>query len=201
MGDPLMLHASPSPENLVRLRAVCHLRPPPPQKVAAAITASLHCVIARSSSGEVVGIVRAIGDGHIYVQIVGMVVHLDHQRKGTGRRMLKGMTAWVDDECGDVCTSLIALSGSEEMCREEGFVETGGRDEADGLAKASPAERMTCHPGVLCSEGESICRRFVLEPSHSPQYPSMSRASGAGGSAVHLAGPHPFSNRQCCHVT
>ena len=71
--------------------------------------------------------VRAIGDGHIYVQIVDMAVHPNHQRRGLGKRMLRELVGWIDGECGDVYTSLIAMPGSEEMYRREGFVETGGR--------------------------------------------------------------------------
>lgn len=71
--------------------------------------------------------VRAIGDGQIYVQIVDMAVHPEHQRRGVGQRLLNEMIAWVDRECGNVYTSLIAMPGSEELYRREGFVETGGR--------------------------------------------------------------------------
>jgi len=37
------------------------------------------------------------------------------------------MIRWIDKECGNVYTSLIAMPGSEEMYRKVGFVETGGR--------------------------------------------------------------------------
>lgn len=63
----------------------------------------------------------------MYVQIVDMAVHPSHQRQGVGKRMLDEMIRWIDKECGDVYTSLIAMPGSEEMYRKVAFVETGGR--------------------------------------------------------------------------
>lgn len=120
-------HALPSPKDHIRLRTICGLRPPPPSKVAPALAASLHSIIAKSPEGETIGTVRAIGDGHLYVQVVDMAVHPSHQRQGVGKRMLDEMIRWIDEECGDVYTSLIAMPGSEEMYRRVGFVETGGR--------------------------------------------------------------------------
>lgn len=128
MTEYIIEHTTPRSEDLIHLRSVCALRPPPPDKVAAAISAPLHCVKAKSPSGEAVGMVRAIGDGHVYVQIVDMAVHPDHQRRGLGKHMLKGMVEWIDRECEDVYTSLIAMPGSQGMYRREGFVETGGRE-------------------------------------------------------------------------
>lgn len=127
MSEYTIEHALPAPEDMIRLRSLCALRPPPPHKVAAAIASSLHCVIAKSQSGEIIGMVRAIGDGHIYVQVVDMAVHPAHQRRGVGKRMLRELIEWIDKDCGDVYTSLIAMPGSEGMYRNEGFVETGGR--------------------------------------------------------------------------
>lgn len=127
MTEYTIEHTPPGAEDLINLRSACALRPPPLDKVPAAIAASLHCVTAKSPQGEVVGMVRAIGDGHIYVQIVDMAVHPNHQRRGLGKRMLRELVGWIDGECGDVYTSLIAMPGSEEMYRREGFVETGGR--------------------------------------------------------------------------
>jgi ribosomal protein S18 acetylase RimI-like enzyme len=120
-------HALPSPEDYIRLRTICNLRPPPPHKVAQALAASLHSIIAQNTNGETVGTVRAIGDGHLYVQIVDMAVDPAYQRQGIGKRMLDEMIDWIDKECGDVYVSLIAMPGSEEMYRRVGFVETGGR--------------------------------------------------------------------------
>lgn len=136
MSGYTISHALPSAASLIRLRGICSLRPPPAEKVAPALAASLHCITASISTntdggpdaeGEVVGMVRAIGDGHMYVQIVDMAVHPDHQRQGLARRMLQEMLDWVDKECGDVYTSLIAMPGTEELYRRQGFVETGGR--------------------------------------------------------------------------
>jgi len=127
MTEYTIHHDLPSPEDHIRLRTICGLRPPPPHKVGPALVASLHSIIAKSPSGETIGTVRAIGDGHLYVQIVDMAVHPSHQRQGLGKRMLGQMIEWIDEECGDVYVSLIAMPGSEEMYRRVGFVETGGR--------------------------------------------------------------------------
>jgi len=122
-----ILHALPTPADFIRLRTICGLRPPPPAQVAPALAASLHSIIAQTQSGETIGTVRAIGDGHLYVQICDMAVHPSHQRRGVGKRMLNEMIRWIDENCGDVYVSLIAMPGSEEMYRRVGFVETGGR--------------------------------------------------------------------------
>ena len=71
-----ILHALPCPADFIRLRTICGLRPPPPAQVAPALAASLHSIIAQTQSGETIGTVRAIGDGHLYVQICDMAVHM-----------------------------------------------------------------------------------------------------------------------------
>ncbi|AIJ26825.1 GNAT family N-acetyltransferase [Amycolatopsis methanolica] len=54
----------------------------------AALDGSVHGVLARGASG-LAGMARLVGDGAMYLLIVDVVVHPDHQGAGLGRRMVE----------------------------------------------------------------------------------------------------------------
>jgi len=124
--DYTIHHSSPTPTEHIHIRTTSGLTSPPPSRVASALSHSLHCLVARTNTGEAVGMVRLIGDGALFLQIVDMCVHPDHQGRGLGKRLLDGMLAWVDGNCQDAYVSLIADDPGERLYSTRGFVRTTG---------------------------------------------------------------------------
>lgn len=63
-----------------------------PELLEAAYRNSLKVLCARTG-GELIGIVRAVGDGHFILYIQDILVHPKHQRKGIGRRLMQEINA------------------------------------------------------------------------------------------------------------
>lgn len=49
-------------------------------------------VLAAYEGGQLLGILRAVGDGHTVVFVQDILVHPDHQRKGVGSALLKAVS-------------------------------------------------------------------------------------------------------------
>lgn len=128
-------HSLPTPEDYVRLRTVSGLTPPPKHtNVAAALKVSLHCIVARhtppgvdAAEGKAIGMVRALGDGHVFVNIYDMCVDPEHQRQGLGKAMLKDMLAWIDANASTAYVSLEADPPGVRLYESVGFRMAGGK--------------------------------------------------------------------------
>ncbi|ROS41429.1 GNAT family N-acetyltransferase [Amycolatopsis thermoflava] len=70
------------------LRAAVGWPSPDEEVCRAALDGSVHGVVARGGSG-LAGMARLVGDGAMYLLIVDVVVHPDHQGAGLGRRMVE----------------------------------------------------------------------------------------------------------------
>ncbi|GFZ45597.1 hypothetical protein JCM24511_03325 [Saitozyma sp. JCM 24511] len=125
----------PSPADYVRLRTLSGLTPPPVSAVPLALSNSIHCLLATTSPtspeqgeavSEVVGMVRLIGDGALFLQLVDVCVDPAHQGRGLGDRLVSQMCAWIDENAGDAYVSLIADPMGQGLYRKKGFVETSG---------------------------------------------------------------------------
>ena len=120
-------HSIPTTEEHIRLRTLSGLTPPPPAAVPSALAHSVHGIVARTATGEAVGMVRCIGDGALFLQLVDMAVHPDHQGKGLGKCVLDTMLEWIDQYAPDAYLSLIGDSPGQKLYKSRGFVETIGR--------------------------------------------------------------------------
>jgi GNAT superfamily N-acetyltransferase len=122
----------PTPAEHMHLRTTSGLTPSPSTPVPHAITHSVHIVTARlpandvHSEGEVIGMVRCIGDGALFLQLVDMCVLPAHQRRGIGKQLLDAMLAWIDEHAPDAYLSLIGDPPGQALYRSRGFVETAG---------------------------------------------------------------------------
>lgn len=79
-------------EEYVALRASVGWGSPDLAKVETALSRSLAIIEERDEAGQLVGLARAVGDG-MYVLLVDVVVHPDHQGSGIGRRLVERMRA------------------------------------------------------------------------------------------------------------
>ena len=98
--------AYPSVDEYRRLRASVGWRSPSPADCQVALEATGFSVVARHR-GEAVGMARIVGDKVLYLLIVDVAVHPDHQGRGLGRRMIDELTRWTSAN-GTRSTMLVA---------------------------------------------------------------------------------------------
>ena len=127
MDDIAISARAPTGEEHLKLRTSSGLSKPPPQvDLQKAIENSVHCVVARSSTGEAVGMVRLIGDGQLFLQVVDMAVLPSHQGKGLGKALLDELLKWVDANASGAYVSLIGDPPGVRLYKSRVFVETNG---------------------------------------------------------------------------
>lgn len=94
MDDYTAIHATPSVETYISLRAATGLPSKTPQAATAGLANTLFAVqIARSSSPDkIVGMGRMIGDGGCFFQVADIAVVPVHQGKGFGKMIIRELT-------------------------------------------------------------------------------------------------------------
>ena len=70
--------------------------------------------------------VRLIGDGQLFLQVVDMAVLPSHQGKGLGKALLDELLKWVDANASGAYVSLIGDPPGVRLYKSRGFVETNG---------------------------------------------------------------------------
>jgi ribosomal protein S18 acetylase RimI-like enzyme len=139
MSEYIIQPSVPTPADYVRLRTLSGLTPPPASAVSLALSNSIYCLLATTSPtststspspgdgrGEVVGMVRLIGDGALFLQLVDVCVVPAHRGRGLGDRLVSQMCEWIDENAGEAYVSLIADPMGQGLYRKKGFVETSG---------------------------------------------------------------------------
>ena len=107
-----------------RLRASVGWLPFPDAQTDAALSSSLYDVVA-VEDGQVVGMVRLIGDG-IYNTVVDVVVEPEHQGGGVGRTLVSMVLQFARKTVpagGRTSLQLIAATGKEGFYKKFGFEE------------------------------------------------------------------------------
>ena len=134
------LDAPPPLEIYLALRRNNGLSPKSPEQGAGALTGSWYWVTIlytqpstspsdAGSTPDVVGMVRAIGDGAWYFCISDMAVNVEHRRKGLGEALMRRLLA-VIRERAPAPGPLITLSADalgRGLYKKLGFVETAPR--------------------------------------------------------------------------
>ena len=129
MGDYTVIHATPSTENYISLRASTGLTSKTLQAATIGLANTLFAVqIAQSSSPDtLVGMGRMIGDGGCFFQIVDIAVLPAHQGKGLGKMIMKELKDWMNTNVPESGTVLLFADGrANELYKQFGFVETSG---------------------------------------------------------------------------
>ena len=128
----IVLQRHPSPEDYYELRKLAHLTPPPIEAVPQALVGSWVSFVAflradmvdektPSPAQRAVAMGRLIGDGALFLQIVDMAVHPDHQRKGLGKRIMNKLIGYVDDHAPHAYVSLVADPPGRRLYPQFGF--------------------------------------------------------------------------------
>jgi GNAT superfamily N-acetyltransferase len=116
----------PTSAEHMHLRAVSGLSPRAPAAIAHGLANSVHILTARGPRGVLVGMIRCIGDGALFLQIVDMCVAPAYQRQGVGKRLLDAMLAWTDANAPDAYLCLLAMPAGQTLYRSRGFENTKG---------------------------------------------------------------------------
>lgn len=129
MEDYTLIHATPSVDNYISLRASTGLTPKTKHAAAVGLANTLFAVqIAQSSSpNTIVGMGRMIGDGGCFFQIVDIAVLPAHQGKGLAKMIMKELKDWMKANVPESGTVLLFADGrANELYKQFGFVETSG---------------------------------------------------------------------------
>lgn len=124
----------PSVEDYVHLRVASGLTPKTSAQASASIAGSWHGVhITHTTSAtpsQAVAMGRVIGDGGWYFVIADMAVLPEHQRRGLGDVVLKGLMEGIERRAVEG-TAYICLSADEpgrKLYAKNGFVETAPKE-------------------------------------------------------------------------
>ncbi|KAF2205877.1 hypothetical protein GQ43DRAFT_158507 [Delitschia confertaspora ATCC 74209] len=74
-----------------------------------------------SPTGHAVAMGRLIGDGALFLQLVDVAVHPDHQKKGLGKRIMGLLVEYVDEHAPHAYVSLVADPMGQELYPKFGF--------------------------------------------------------------------------------
>jgi ribosomal protein S18 acetylase RimI-like enzyme len=110
----------------MHLRAVSGLSPRTPAAVARGLAGSMYILTARGPRGVPIGMIRCVGDGALFLQIVDMCVAPAYQRQGIGKRLLDGMLELIDANAPNAYVCLLAMPAGQALYHSGGFENTRG---------------------------------------------------------------------------
>lgn len=132
----VILACLPTPQVYHDLRKLANLTPPPPEAMAEAVPKSLQssfaCFLAYerrymvdektpATDKDPVGMGRLIGDGALFLQLVDVAVHPDHQGKGIGKGIMNALVSYVDEHAPHAYVSLVADPLGQRLYPKLGF--------------------------------------------------------------------------------
>ena len=86
-----------------------------------ALRNSLYSVVAIEND-KVIGVGRIIGDGGLYFYIQDLIVHPDYQNKGLGKRLMRELMNYIDENAKHgAFVGLMSAKGSEKFYELFGF--------------------------------------------------------------------------------
>ncbi|KAJ4286121.1 hypothetical protein N0V90_013470 [Kalmusia sp. IMI 367209] len=132
----IVLQGLPTPQTYHDLRKLANLTPPPPEAMAEAVPKSLQnsfaCFIAYERKEmidentpaldqDAIAMGRLLGDGALFLQLVDVAVHPDHQGKGLGKQIMESLVRYVDEHAPHAYVSLVADPLGQRLYPKYGF--------------------------------------------------------------------------------
>ncbi|CAN9295179.1 unnamed protein product [Alternaria alternata] len=104
----VILEGLPTPQRYHDIRKLAGMTPPPMEAVPKSLANSFCCIVAYerkdmlddttpASAQDVVAMGRLVGDGSLFLIMVDIAVHPDHQRRGLGKRIVQRLLDYVDE--------------------------------------------------------------------------------------------------------
>ena len=127
-----ILNRLPTSQQYNDLRSVADLTPAPIECVAPGLANSVACFLIFEREHMVdtitpgpeqapIGMGRLIGDGAMFLLLVDMAVHPDHQRRGLGKRIMKAVVDYIDEHAPHAYVSLVADAKGQGLYPQFGF--------------------------------------------------------------------------------
>jgi ribosomal protein S18 acetylase RimI-like enzyme len=128
----IVLEGRPTPQNYHDIRKLAGMTPPPLQAVPASLANSFHMLVAYerkhmlndtspAPDQEVVAMGRLVGDGALFLIMVDVCVHPDHQRRGLGKRVVQGLCDYIDEHAPLAYVSMVADVPAQRLYPQYGF--------------------------------------------------------------------------------
>lgn len=132
----MVLQGLPTPQVYHDLRKLANLTPPSPEAMAEAVPKSLQnsfaCFVAYerkkmvdektpTPGQDAVAMGRLLGDGALFLQLVDIAVHPDHQGKGIGKRIMESLVRYGDEHAPHAYVSLVADPLGQRLYPKYGF--------------------------------------------------------------------------------
>ena len=125
--DYEIVPGAPDAQTYAELRAAGGLSAFPPDAIASGLHGSWHAV-RLVWEAEIVGMGRIVGDGGCFFQIVDIVVHPDHQKKGLGKAIMQALMDELEVRAPvGAYVSLIADIPADKLYSQFGFHPTAPR--------------------------------------------------------------------------
>lgn len=128
----VILEGVPSPQVYHDLRKLAGMTPPPLEAVPKSLANSYVGLVAYERKHmlndttpgpeqEAVGMGRLVGDGSLFLIMVDIAVHPEHQRKGIGKRIVQRLVDYVDEHAPWAYVSLVADVPAQKLYPQYGF--------------------------------------------------------------------------------
>ncbi|KAB2107729.1 hypothetical protein AG0111_0g3969 [Alternaria gaisen] len=157
-SEYVILEGLPTPQRYHDIRKLAGMTPPPMEAVPKSLANSFCCVVAYerkdmvddttpASAQDVVAMGRLVGDGSLFLIMVDIAVHPDHQRRGLGKRIVQRLLDYVDEHAPLAYVSLVADGPAQKLYPLYGFKDVspsigmyrmirGPKDQQDAATKA-----------------------------------------------------------------
>jgi ribosomal protein S18 acetylase RimI-like enzyme len=131
-SEYVILEGRPAPQNYHDIRKLAGMTPPPLEAVPKSLANSLFMVVAYERKHmlddatpgpeqEVVAMGRLVGDGSLFLIMVDVCVHPDHQRQGLGKRIVQGLCDYIDEHAPLAYVSMVADKPAQQLYPRYGF--------------------------------------------------------------------------------
>lgn len=128
----VVLQGLPTPQVYHDLRKLAGMTPPPPEHVPKSLANSFCCIIAYerkhmlndttpAPDQTAVAMGRLVGDGALFLILVDVAVHPDHQRRGLGKRIMQELVNYVDKHAPAAYVSMVAEPKAQKLYPLYGF--------------------------------------------------------------------------------
>ncbi|KAF7444821.1 Acetyltransferase GNAT family [Pyrenophora tritici-repentis] len=128
----VVIEGLPTPQLYHDLRKFAGMTPPPLEAVPKSLGNSFACFVAYErkhtlsdttpgSNQDAVAMGRLVGDGSLFLILVDVAVHPDHQRRGLGKRIVQKLVDYVDEHAPLAYVSMVAEPLAQKLYPQYGF--------------------------------------------------------------------------------
>jgi len=126
-------HRLPTVSEFIKLRAQTDWGVPDAKLVEQVLERSFSGCVA-IEDGQVIGMARTVGDGHLILYIQDVIISPEHRRQGIGQALMKALLCELEKTCSLSCTiGLFAAIGQAGFYEDLGFSPRGNSAYGPGM--------------------------------------------------------------------